>query len=169
MNREECHLATSIHRCLSFFPSLSSVQTVSASPCRRDIVQSLLAGEPCLNHSKQTFVANAEKFWDRVRHHLLTSRSDVIPAALLQLDQSPASGLRVVHILWQPRDTDRISDLLHLVLHTRSELATLLVTVNMHLLSAAHDDKHRNLTRLEHPRVQHVDVPDIQDLSLIHI
>lgn len=93
-------------------------------------------------------------------------RSDVVPTTLLQLDQSPASGLRVVHILWHSGNTDGVSDLLHLILHARSKLASLLVAIDMDLLRPAHDDEHRDIARLQHAGVQNVNVTDIQDSAV---
>ena len=91
---------------------------------------------------------------------------DVLSCALLEFNQSPSASFRVVYVLGKSGHSDGVCDLLDLVFHTRSQLASLLVLVNVHLLSTAHDDKDGNVTRLKQACVEYVDVADIQDATI---
>lgn len=93
---------------------------------------------------------------------------DVLSSALLEFDQSPSASLGVVYILGKSGYTDGVCDLLDLVLHTRSQLASLLVLVHVHLLCTAHDDEDGDITRLKQTCVEYVDVADIQNATIGH-
>jgi hypothetical protein len=93
---------------------------------------------------------------------------NVLSGALLKFDQSPSASFGVVYILGKSGHTDGVCDLLDLVLHTRSQLASLLVFVHVHLLCTAHDDEDGNVTRLKQTCVEYVDVADIQNATVRH-
>ena len=92
--------------------------------------------------------------------------SYIIPRALLQLNQPPPSRIRIIHILGDPCDANRIGDLLDLIHHAGRQFIGLRIAIHMHLLGAARDNEHRDLARLQHPRGQDIHVADIQHAAV---
>lgn len=88
---------------------------------------------------------------------------NVVPRALLQLNQPPAPCVRIVHVLGHARHPNRIRHQLHLILHASSQLVRLCIAVHMDLLGAARDDEHGYFSRLQHTCGQYVHVSNVED------
>ena len=91
---------------------------------------------------------------------------DVIASALLHLDQPPAPGLGVVDIVRDTSNADGVGNKLDLVLHTGRQLSSLGILVDVHLLGPASDDKNRNVTRVEHPRLENINTTNVENASV---
>ena len=88
--------------------------------------------------------------------------SYVIPSTLLQLDQPPSPSIRILNIFRRSCDPEGISDKLHPILHTSSELIRLGLAVNMNFLRSAADDEDRYPSRFKHAGREYVHVPYIE-------
>jgi len=78
-----------------------------------------------------------------------TRSSDVVPSALLQLDESPAARFGVVDIFRNPGYANGISHKLNFVLHPCGELTSLDLAIHMDFLSAAGYDENWNVSGLQ--------------------
>ena len=77
------------------------------------------------------------------------SRSlNVVPCALLQLNQPPTPRVRIVHVLGHSCHPNRVGHLLHLILHASSQLIRLCIAVHMDFLSTACNNEHRDFAGL---------------------
>lgn len=78
----------------------------------------------------------------------------VVLSALLHLNETPSSRLRVANVVWHTGDTNSVRHKLDLIFHTSCELAALGVTVDVNLLRSAGDDENGDFAGFEHARAR---------------